>query len=70
MKASSKAIAGGKKRKKIPVLGSIKHYKESKKIAGDAILQQHAAAGPQLDAAAEDLKKKKDAGAKLKVPTF
>ena len=52
------------------MLGSIKHYKESKKIAGDAILQQHAAAGPQLDAAAEDLKKKKDAGAKLKVPTF
>ena len=64
LKSSSKAIAGGKKRKKIPVLGSIKHYKESKKIVVDATLQQQAADVARLDAAAEDLKKKKDAGAK------
>ena len=40
LKASSKATASGKKRKKIPVLGSIKHYKESKKLAADAVLKQ------------------------------
>ena len=39
LKASSKATVSGKKRKKIPVLGSIKHYTESKKLAAEAVLK-------------------------------
>ena len=40
LKASSKKIQSGKKRKKIPVLGTIKHYKESKKIVTDVQQQK------------------------------
>ena len=36
LKASSKAIKSGKKRKKVPLLGNIGHYKDSKKLATQA----------------------------------
>ena len=61
LKSGSKKIQTGKKRKKIPILGTIKHYKESKKIVTDVQQQPQPATVVDLGAATEDLMKKREA---------